>query len=361
MIFPGSFVTFVIDIILTSDFHLWSVPRLGRDREDQQNQNPELEPTMEFLEVCFAILKLHGFSTLRIQDPTTTVQDEDNVGLKADEGWSPLGGLDFRIFPTEPMWSHYQILVQDSKFSQDWRKFGSLGSLSSMEFFLVSTNWRVVSLLDPFRGFPPDPGGSSQILQRSQKARDTLDESTESRKLRCWPFLGGTHDFQRCALYSFMTWTCEASTLLRSSNSNQKKSRPPGCGACGIMSSVCLTLVLTYQWDIICHLWKCWSILKPEAPRHQTSDVLQRSAPNSQCLTKEGFKPSISTQFHQNLCMQLSAQIQDASIFSYIYRFVLRSDVVLQKSNPRSTKPGHQVARVAQLLVGWLVCGFVTF
>ena len=253
------------------------------------------------------------------------------------------------------MWSHYQILVQDSKFSQDWWKFGSLGSLSSMEFFLVSTNWRVVSLLDPFRGFPPDPGGSSQILQRSQKARDTLDESTESRKLRCWPFLGGTHDFQRCALYSFMTWTCEASTLLRSSNSNQKKSRPPGCGACGIMSSVCLTLVLTYQWDIICHLWKCWSILKPEAPRHQTSDVLQRSAPNSQCLTKEGFKPSISTQFHQNLCMQLSAQIQDASIFSYIYiyRFVLRSDVVLQKSNPRSTKPGHQVARVAQLLVGW--------
>jgi len=79
------------------------------------------------------------------EDPTTTVQDEDNVGLKADE----------------------------------------------------------------------DPGGSSQILQRSQKA----------------------------------------STLLRSSNSNQKKSRPPG---------------------------------------HQTSDVLQRSA----------------------------------------------SDVVLQKSNPRSTKIG---------------------
>lgn len=183
MIFPGSFVTFVIDIILTSDFHLWSVPRLGRDREDQ-NQNPELEPTMEFLEVCFAILKLHGFSTLRIQDPTTTVQDEDNVGLKADEGWSPLGGLDFRIFPTEPMWSHYQILFQDSKISQDWRKFGSLGSLSSMEFFLVSTNWRVVSLLDPFRGFPPDPGGSSQILQRSQKARDTLAEILPSQPSR---------------------------------------------------------------------------------------------------------------------------------------------------------------------------------
>lgn len=41
------------------------------------------------------------------------------------------------------------------------------------------------------------------------------------------------------------------------------------------------------------------------------------------------------------------------NFFIYIYRFVLRSDVVLQKSNPRSTKPGHQVARVAQLLVGW--------
>ena len=31
--------------------------------------------------------------------------------------------------------------------------------------------------------------------------------------------------------------------------------------------------------------------------RHQTSDVLQRSAPNSQCLTKEGFNPSLSTKF----------------------------------------------------------------
>ena len=262
----------------------------------------------------------------------------------------PLGSLDFRIFPGEPMWSHYQILVQDSKFSQDWWKFGSLGSLSSMEFFLVSTNWRVVSLLDPFRGFPPDPGGSSQILQRSQKARDTLDESTESRKLRCWPFLGGTHDFQRCALYSFMTWTCEASTLLRSSNSNQKKSRPPGCGACGIMSSVCLTLVLTYliryhmpPLEVLKHI-EAWSSQAPD----------QWCAPKERAKFPVSYERRVQTVTFNTISskfMQLSAQIQDASIFSY--RFVLRSDVVLQKSNPRSTKPGHQVARVAQLLVGW--------
>ena len=88
--------------------------------------------------------------------------------------------------------------------------------------------------------------------------------------------------------------------------------------------------------------------------RHQTSDVLQRSAPNSQCLTKEGVNPSLSTKFQQ-AHKQLSGQIQDSSIF--FDRFVLRSDVVLQKSNPRSTKPGHLrvgfVSSGVAQLVGW--------
>ena len=69
-------------------FSTFRVPRLGRDREDNLFRIPN-EPTL-FLEVRVASLKFPWvFHKNRFQDPTTTVQDEDNVGLKA-EGWSPL-------------------------------------------------------------------------------------------------------------------------------------------------------------------------------------------------------------------------------------------------------------------------------